>query len=123
MSNSCRITVLNGFDSPATLILTHTFGSQPDEAAKWENVVSGATTSPPLTVHYATGPFSAFDYWHMEVQVSEGPNKGVWRTPGFKECYLTGDDQGATLQFSVSPGSFKLNMISSNCSDDLIQVA
>jgi hypothetical protein len=119
MSNSAKIAVLNGFDNPATIVLTHRFGSQPDETATWASVPFGEESNPPLVVHYETGTFSPWDGWHVEVTVSAGPNKGVWSNPGFKSCYLKDDDQGALLQFSVSPDGFKLNMVSPGCTDGL----
>jgi hypothetical protein len=35
------------------------------------------------------------------------------------ECYLTKDDEGTVLRFSVSEaGGFEINLISSSCTDD-----
>lgn len=117
---SARIVVLNGFDNPATIVLTHKFGDA-IETTTWENVPFGEASNPPLTVHYELGFFSSWDAWNVGVTVADGPNKGTWSNAGFKKCYLTDQDRGALLQFTVAPGALKLNMLSSSCTDDLIK--
>jgi len=58
------------------------------------------------------------------VDVVAGPNQGTWTNDGWKECYLTADDDGRTLVFSVSASNgFKLNMVSTNCSTTLARAS
>ncbi|WNB87292.1 hypothetical protein [Cellulomonas sp. ATA003] len=72
-----------------------------------------------LTVRYQTGLFTGLDYWTVRVEVLDGREKGVWDNDGEKECYLTEEDQGTLLTFDVSSDGFKLNMLSSSCTDGL----
>jgi hypothetical protein len=114
------ILVTNDFDNPANITLTHRSGDDPDETTTWTDVGFGESGDEPLTVHYETGPFSSFDYWHVRVDVVAGPNQGTWENSAWKECYLKAEDQGRTHHFSVSAeGGLKLNMVSSSCTDGL----
>jgi len=118
--HTTRVLVVNGFDNPATITLSHRFGEQQDEVKTWSDVPFGAAGDKALDVHYATGFLSPNDQWHVKVVVSGGPNKGTWENFGWKECYLTDDDQQMDLRFSVSPaGGFKLDMISNGCDTGL----
>jgi len=117
-NRTTTVTVTNHFDAPANVSLTHRHGDAVPEEKTWAALSTGAA-GPPLTVHYQTGLFTAFDYWHVRVEVLEGREKGVWENDGEKECYLTEEDQGTLLTFDVSSDGLKLNMLSSSCTDDL----
>lgn len=113
------VTVANHFDGSANITLTHRFSSDAPEEKTWQALPVGGS-GPPLSVHYRTGFLTGFDYWKVRVDVLDGREKGVWDNGDWKECYLTEDDQGTLLTFQVSSaGGFKLDMISSSCTDSL----
>jgi hypothetical protein len=121
---TAQVLVTNDFDNPANIKLTHRSGNQPDEQMEWVDVAFAETGDPPLNVHFATGFGSPLDYWQVVVDVVAGPNQGTWANDGWKECYLTADDDGRTLVFSVSASNgLKLNMVSSSCSATLNRAA
>lgn len=121
---TAQVLVTNDFDNPVNIKLTHRSGSQPDESIEWVDVAFAETGDEPLTVHFTTGFGSPLDYWQVVVDVVAGPNQGTWTNDGWKECYLTADDDGRTLVFSVSASNgFKLNMVSTNCSTTLARAS
>jgi Up-Regulated in long-lived daf-2 len=122
-NRTTSVAVANDMDGTATITLRHRFSDNPPEQRIWTALPIGQAGEP-LLVHYQTGFLSGFDYWHVRVQVTDGRATGVWENDDWKECYLTEDDQGTVLRFSVSEaGGFKLNMISSSCTDELRKVS
>lgn len=122
-NRTTSVAVANDMDGTASITLRHRHGDNPPEERSWPGLAIGQAGDP-LEVHYQTGLFTAFDYWHVRVEVTDGKAKGVWENDDDKECYLTEEDQGTVLRFSVSgDGGFKLNMISSSCTDDLDKVS
>jgi hypothetical protein len=122
-NRTTSVAVANDMDGTATITLRHRHSDNPPEERTW-NALAVGQTGDPLEVHYQTGFLTGFDYWHVRVEVTDGRAKGVWENEDWKECYLTEDDQGTVLRFSVSgDGGFKLNMISSSCTDDLEKVS
>jgi Up-Regulated in long-lived daf-2 len=120
---TAQVTVRNDFDNPATVKITHKYGSGGvPETSSWERVPSGEAGSPPLTVHYETGFGSKWDYWQISVDVLEGRAKGTYQS-GDKECYLKEEDQGTLHTFTVSPQELKINLISSGCEATITKTA
>jgi hypothetical protein len=122
-NRTTAVAVANDMDGTANITLTHRYSDDPPEEKTWQNLPVGQTGEP-LEVHYQTGFLTGFDYWKVRVEVVDGRAKGVWENDDWKECYLTEEDQGTVLRFSVSDdGGFKLNMISSSCTDGLDKVS
>lgn len=120
---STAVTVVNHFDGAADITLGHRHSDESPETRTWSGLAPGASGEP-LEVHYETGFLTGFDYWTVEVTVLDGREKGVYRNDGWKECYLTEDDQGTVLTFDVSSAAgFQLNMISSGCTDGLSKIS
>lgn len=120
---STGVTVVNHFDDPATITLSHKYSDEPDEVRTWTGLAP-ATSGEPLTVHYETGLFTGWDSWKVRVEVLGGRERGVWENGDWKRCYLTEDDQGTVLTFDVSSqGGFQMTMISSGCRDDLTKTS
>lgn len=109
--------VKNGFSqSIRKLGLWHQFGSD----AKYEQscgLISPGQTSRIMFAEFNTGIFTPFDYWNVHAVLEDGRIFGNSKLD--KECYLTLDDLGKVLEFSVSDSNFHIGLKSGACNDGM----
>lgn len=124
-NNSANITVTNNTGGRVTITLSHKYSDDSVQSITWDNVESGATTSPALSVGFNTGFLrTGHDYWFCGVHVQDGANAGCYTTEGSaddpkKQCTMESEDNGTNAVFSLSTTDFTMNLLSGPCSTSM----
>jgi hypothetical protein len=117
-TRTCNAVVVNNWDRNGLRGVTfrHRYRNDPDNEQKrtWDNLPYGVISSPALDVIYYTGAFTGFDYWWVEFTDSNGQR---WTCKDNFYCYLTSDDDGTTVTFSLNGSSerMEITMNSGGC--------
>lgn len=103
VTRTCNAVVVNNWDRKGItqVTLRHRYRNSPSEEQQrtWSSLGFGALSDPPLDVIYYTGAFTGYDYWWIQFTDSSGQ---VWTCKDNFYCYLTADDDGTTLTFTLN---------------------
>jgi len=110
---TAKATVRNALPGTAVITLVHQYSDQEPQTGSWllkPNEVSG-----PMELAYETGAGTGFDYWFCSALITDGPSPGLYTTEGTKydptkECMLTSDVDGKTVETTIHPDKFYIDM-------------
>lgn len=122
---TANLYIINNSGGNAAIQLTHQYSSDKPETGAWQ-AAPGKTVGP-LVVHFETGPFTGLDWWWLNVQVKDGPNKGNYSSRGDfearKECELHEIDANKNITCTVDTTNFRINRPSGACSASMIKTS
>ena len=122
---TANVYVVNNSGGNAAIQLTHQYSSDKPETGVWQ--ASPGQQVGPLVVHYETGIGTGWDWWWLNMQVKDGPNRGNYSSRGTieerTECELRDGDANKNIINTVDTNTFRINRPSGACSARMIKTS
>lgn len=100
-NSRASVQVTNNFKYAADITVIHTYDTSDPETYTFKDVMPGTTSDADMAVTYDMGwGHYGHDYWMIEADVLDGPDKGHY-VSGKAQCTLHGDDDGAIVPIVV----------------------
>ena len=113
------IRIKNNFSSNIQrVVLYHKYSDDSVYAQSRATIAPGNNTTPLMFVEYNTG-FGriGYDYWNVTVYLTNG--KYYQNSTRDKRCYMTQEDTGAALDFTVAENNFYIGLRSGACNNGM----